>query len=123
MLRALVYILLRGLKLRCPCCGHGRLFKSALQMYVRCSPCDEVFNRESCQYFGAIYINLGLTLGLITTGFVATEAFTILSLLQQLTIWIPIAALGPFMFYRHSKGIWTSIIFLGEGRYIQWPNG
>ena len=122
MLRELVDILLRGLKLRCPCCGHGRLFKSALQMHVRCSSCDEVFDREPGQCFGAIYINLGLTLGLTVTGFVVTETFTILSVLQQLTIWIPIAALGPFVFYRRSKGIWTSIIFLGEGLYIPWPN-
>jgi uncharacterized protein (DUF983 family) len=103
MLWELVCILLRGLKLRCPCCGHGRLFKLALQMHVRCSSCDEVFDREPGQRFGAIYINLGLTLGLAATGFVATEAFTILPVLQQLTIWIPIAALGPFMFYRRSK--------------------
>lgn len=41
---------------------------------------------------------------------------------QQLTIWTPAAALGPFVFYRLSKGLWTSIIFLGEGLYIPWPN-
>jgi len=26
------------------------------------------------------------------------------------------------VFYRLSKGLWTSIIFLGEGLYIPWPN-
>ena len=69
-------------------------------MHDYCSGCDERFEREPGQWFGAIYINLGLTLGLVVTGF----------------------ALGPLVFYRLSKGLWTSIIFIGEGLYIPWPN-
>ena len=122
MLLELFDILLRGLKLRCPCCGHGRLFKTALRMYDHCSACDEKFEREPGQWFGAVYINLGLTLTFAIMGYVVTQTFASLSTIQHLSIWIPIAALGPFVFYRLSKGIWTSIIFLGEGLYIPWPN-
>ena len=122
MLLELFDILLRGLKLRCPCCGHGRLFKTAFRMHDHCSACDEKFEREPGQWFGAVYINLGLTLAFATIGSMATQIFTSLSTTQQLSIWIPITALGPFVFYRLSKGLWTSIIFLGEGLYIPWPN-
>ena len=122
MFQEVVDIFVRGFMLRCPCCGHGRLFKTALHMHARCSACNEKFEREPGQWFGAIYINLGLTLALTVTGFVATQTFTSLSMPQQLTIWTPAAALGPFVFYRLSKGLWTSIIFPGEGLYIPWPN-
>ena len=82
MLLELFDILLRGLKLRCPCCGHGRLFKTALRMHDHCSACDEKFEREPGQWFGAVYINLGLTLAFATLGYVVTQTFTSLSTIQ-----------------------------------------
>jgi len=89
---------------------------------VWCEACDERFEREPGQWFGAIYVNLLLTLALPVVGFTATQAFTSLSMTQQLWIWTPVAALWPLVFYRLSKGLWTSIVFLGEGLYIPWPN-
>ena len=122
MLWELFDILLRGLRLRCPCCGHGQLFKTTFRVHDHCSSCGERFEREPGQGFGAVYINLGLTLALVVTGFVVTQAITSLSTPQQLSILTPIAAIGPLVFYRLSTGLWTSIIFLGEGLYIPWPN-
>ena len=118
----LVDILVRGFKLRCPCCGHGHLFKSTFRLHIRCPACDERFEREPGQWFGAVYINLVLTLALTLIGFTMTQTLTSLSVPQQLWIWMPVSALGPLAFYRLSKGLWTSIIFLGEGLYIPWPN-
>lgn len=40
---------------------------------------------------------------------------------QQLTIWVPASVLGPLVFFRFAEGLWTSIIFLGEGLYTAWP--
>ncbi len=122
MLLEILNILLRGARLRCPCCGYGRLFQSAFTMYDRCTACDEKFEREPGQWFGAIYINLALTVALAVTGFVITQSFTVLTMPQQLTIWVPVSVLGPLVFFRFAKGLWTSIIFLGEGLYIAWPN-
>ena len=121
MLRELVDILMRGFRLRCPCCGHGRLFKTTFQLNVRCMACSERFKREPGQWFGAVYVNLILTLVLPVAGFTTTQTLTALSTTQQFWIWMPVAAIGPFAFYRLSKGLWTSIIFLGEGLYIPWP--
>ena len=61
-------------------------------MHDHCSGCDERFDRDPRQWFGAVYINLGLTLGLVVTGFVITQNFTSLSISQQLSIWTPTAA-------------------------------
>ena len=122
MLPELIDILLRGIRLRCPCCGYGRLFKTTFRLHECCSACDERFEREPGQWFGAIYINLVLTVIIAVAGFTVTQTFTSLSMPQQLWIWTPVAALGPLLFYRLSKGLWTSIVFHGEGLYIPWPN-
>ena len=122
MLPELIDILLRGFRLRCPCCGHGHLFKTRFRLYDSCSACGERFEREPGQWFGAVYINLGLTLVLTSGGFMVTQTFTSLSVPQQLWIWTSVAALGQLAFFRPSKGLWTSIVFHGEGLYIPWPN-
>ena len=113
MLPELFDILLRGFKLRCPCCGHGRLFKTMFRLHDFCSACGERYEREPGQWFGAVYINLGFTV---------TQTFTSLSMPQQLWIWMSVGSIGPLAFYRLSKGLWTSIIFHGEGLYIPWPH-
>ena len=121
MLFEILDILGRGMKLRCPCCGHGRLFKTRFRTHERCSACGERFEREPGQGFGAIYSNLGLSVMLAVTGYLITNTFSPLTMPQQLGIWTSVAALGPVLFFRLAKGLWTSIIFLGEGLYIQWP--
>ena len=115
-------ILGRGIKLRCPCCGHGRLFKTTFRTHDHCSACGERFEREPGQWFGAVYINLGLSGLLAVSGYLVTNAFSTLTTSQQLSIRLMVAALGPMLFFRLAKGLWTSIIFLGEGLYLQWPH-
>ena len=111
-----------GIKLRCPCCGHGRLFKTAFRTHDHCSACGERFEREPGQWCGAVYINLGLSGLLAVSGYLVTNAFSTLTTSQQLSIRLMVAALGPMLFFRLAKGLWTSIIFLGEGLYLQWPH-
>ncbi|MYK89208.1 MAG: DUF983 domain-containing protein, partial [Acidobacteria bacterium] len=75
-------------------------------MYERCSACGERFEREPGQWLGAVYVNLGLTLGLTVTGYLLLQTFTSLPTSQQLPIWPTLAGLAPFAFYRLSKGLW-----------------
>ena len=83
--------------------------------------CDERFEREPGQGFGTIYINLVLTVATVVTGFIFTSTFTSWTSLQQLAVWVPVTAAGPILLYRVAKGLWTSIIFFGEGLYFAWP--
>jgi uncharacterized protein (DUF983 family) len=91
-------------------------------MHDRCSACDEQFEREPGQWLGAIYINLGLTALVVVTGVLLTETFISLTPLQQLAIWLPITACLPICCHRVAKGLWISLIFMGEGLYIPWPH-
>ena len=51
----------RGLRLRCPRCGEGKLFKGLFAMADACSSCGLDFQREQGYYIGAMYINYGMT--------------------------------------------------------------
>jgi len=56
------FILLgRALRLRCPLCGQGKLFRGWLTMHRECPNCGVKFEREPGFFLGSIYINYGLT--------------------------------------------------------------
>ncbi|MEO2198273.1 MAG: DUF983 domain-containing protein [bacterium] len=67
--------------------------------------CDERFEREPGQCFGAIYVNLGLS-GLLTlTAYLITTTLFSLTMTQQRSILIPVAVLGPCLCFRLAKGL------------------
>src|SRR5262245_11384205 len=51
----------RALRLRCPLCGQGKLFRRWLRMHEKCPHCGVKFEREPGFFLGSIYINYGLT--------------------------------------------------------------
>src|SRR5262245_51547648 len=51
----------RALRLRCPLCGRGELFRRWLIMHKQCPGCGVMFEREPGFFLGSIYINYGLT--------------------------------------------------------------
>jgi rubredoxin len=51
-------ILLRGVKLRCPDCGLGPLYRSPFRMHAQCEYCDLIYEREQGYFIGAIYLNV-----------------------------------------------------------------
>lgn len=54
-------LLRRAIRLRCPICGQGKLFRNYLRMEKKCSHCGLHFEREPGFFLGSIYINYGLT--------------------------------------------------------------
>lgn len=62
----------RALRLRCPLCGQGRLFRGWLAMRESCPHCGVKFEREPGFFLGSIYVNYGLT------AVIATAAFMVL---------------------------------------------
>ena len=68
----------RAMRLRCPLCGQGRLFRSGLVMHDACPYCGVKFEREPGFFLGSIYINYGLTaLIAIVAAFVLRFRFNI----------------------------------------------
>jgi len=108
-------ILIRGLLLRCPYCGKGKLFRRGFTMYEKCPVCGWRYEREEGYWTGAIAVNLVVTELLIA--FVAVPLAVALALAQQpitllIIIGLPLPFILPFLFFRHAKSVWMSIDFM-----------
>jgi uncharacterized protein (DUF983 family) len=101
----------RGLRLRCPRCGVGKLFQHGYTMYESCGACGWVFEREEGYWTGALAVNLVVTEILIFAiifPLLITQAPVVLTL----ALGVGAAILTPFLFYRHSKSLWMAMDFL-----------
>lgn len=92
--------------LKCPRCGVGRLFRRPFSMYAKCLHCGLKFEREQGYFVGAIYINYAATVMIAVPGFFILDAWTTLTIHQQLALWVPFAVLFPVLFFHHSRSLW-----------------
>ena len=112
-------VLGRGLRLRCPVCGEGKLFASWFKMHKECPGCELKYERASGYFLGSIYVNYGVTTLIIVAIYFATFITnqvtpdilpTILSPKQSYLLWIlaAIAILFPAWFFRYARGLWLA---------------
>jgi uncharacterized protein (DUF983 family) len=106
-------LLWRGLRLRCPVCGKGKLFRGFFKMYEACPVCHFIYEREEGYFTSSMAINIVIS-ELIVTGLVVP--FAIEAGLNPNIPFIPIMILGsplpiilPILFYRHSRSLWMSL--------------
>jgi len=95
--------ILRALRLRCPRCGDGTLFRGWFTMHDACPACGATFKREQGFYLGSIYINYAATV--IGTG--ALYAVLVLGLgwsnEAALTACLVAAVIVPVWFFRYAR--------------------
>ena len=108
-------ILIRGLLLRCPHCGKGKIFRRFFTTYEQCPVCGWRYEREEGYWTGAIALNLVVTELLIA--FVAVPFAIWLAANHQpitllILIGLPMPFLLPLLFFRHAKSLWMSIDFM-----------
>ncbi len=107
--RSLTTQISRGLRLRCPVCGQGKLFRGWFTMYDDCSYCHFRYERSPGFWLGSIYANYGLTALIVTGAFFAlffTEALP-----EEWTkgLLLAFSLLFPLWFFRYARGIWLAI--------------
>jgi len=95
----------RGLRLRCPVCGKGRLFSGIFRVPEKCPACGAPYAREAGFFLGSIYINYGLT------ALIAAVVYPILMFNEV----VPISYLNfcsfafvvifPLLFFRHARSL------------------
>lgn len=104
----------RGIKLCCPVCGQGKLFRSFFVMHERCSCCGVGFAREHGQWVGSLDINTFATAILVMVG---AGFGPLWPLGTSLAVWCSAAVLVPIATFRFSRGLWTAIVHLTGGVY------
>lgn len=109
-------ILGRILLLRCPRCGASPVYTGMFTMRSTCRGCSLRFEREPGYFIGAIYLNYGLTAGLMIGGYFALERFTSLEPASLLMVCAAVGVVVPILFFRHARLLW-----LGVDLYIDPP--
>lgn len=104
----------RGLKLRCPVCGNGKLFATYFRMKDVCDCCGVGFAREHGQWVGSLDINTLLTAVVLMGGIAVSPLWPIGT---SLAVFCTAAVVFPIVTFRFSRGVWTAIVHLTGGVY------
>ncbi len=111
-MRRIIRILLLGLLLICPACQRGRMFRSLFTMNVRCPVCGVIFERDAGEVTGGMAINMTLTSMLAVVGGGLLGVLTDLPALLLILVVGGVTVAFGLLFYRHARGLWTSILYL-----------
>jgi uncharacterized protein (DUF983 family) len=102
-------ILGRSLRLRCPVCGRGTLFRDWLSMNKTCPACGAVFEREPGFFLGSIYVNYGLTALIVAIAYPILLFQGVLSQRALLAISLAFVVLFPLWFFRYARALWLGL--------------
>jgi uncharacterized protein (DUF983 family) len=106
-------MLWRGITLRCPRCGSGRVFSGPFKLKDRCPRCDLLFAREEGFWLGAYVINFGVGEGLVGIFLMVFLYVKINSDSMRLAPWIitgiALAIVLPILFFPFSRTVWAAI--------------
>ncbi|GIW96566.1 MAG: hypothetical protein KatS3mg110_4607 [Pirellulaceae bacterium] len=100
-------ILTRAVRLRCPACGHERLY-SGWAMRRSCPKCGLNWQREPGFYLGSIYINYGLTALLLAIVYPLLLFGGWASNQQLLAGALVFCLIFPIWFHRYARSLWLA---------------
>jgi uncharacterized protein (DUF983 family) len=96
------------MRLRCPLCGVGEMFRGWFRMNERCRSCGFKFERESGYFLGSIYINYGAAV------LIAVVMHLLLEYVWQVPIVLQAVILSAFvvafgvLFFRWARALWLA---------------
>jgi len=99
-------LVFRALRLRCPVCGKGRLFRGWFKMHDDCQECGAKFERESGFYLGSIYMNYGLTALIVAIGYPVLLFNGVVKENPLLVMAMVFSILFPIWFFRYARALW-----------------
>jgi uncharacterized protein (DUF983 family) len=107
----------RGLRLRCPRCGDGRLYKTFFRMNRECNVCGLGYYRESGYYVGAMMINYGITAALVLAVYLISRLMPEIwhaSPELKIATWMCAAIIVSLLLVRTTRGLWLAFDYWVE---------
>jgi uncharacterized protein (DUF983 family) len=106
-------VLVRGLHLRCPCCGLGTLFSKPFRMRHDCPVCGLTNFRESGYYVGAMIINYAATSFIMLVIYLLVVFFVppIWNAPPEtkIPVWMAAAIVVSLALFHHSRAMWLAV--------------
>lgn len=99
----------RALRLRCPRCGVGELFRGWFTMHERCAECGLKYERAPGYYLGSAYINYGAIALLTTTTYIALRFGAGVSTATLKYPLLAVAVVLPLLTFRHARALWLAM--------------
>ena len=100
-------LLSRAVRLRCPLCGRGKMFRGWFRSNETCSHCGIKFEREPGFFLGSIYFNYGLTALIVAIAYPILMFNKVLSNDALMGISLGFVLIFPVLFFRHSRALWA----------------
>jgi uncharacterized protein (DUF983 family) len=112
---------MRGLRLRCPCCGLGTLFFRPFRMRHDCPVCGLAYFREPGYYVGAMIINYAVTSFLMLVIYLLV-AFLVPPIWnappeRKIPVWMGAAIAVSLALFHHCRAMWLAVDYWLE----PWP--
>ena len=104
----LVVLVARAIRLRCPGCGRGKIFRGWFTMHEACPHCGRPFQRGPGFFLGSIYFNYGVTALLVTVMYFAFFFGEVLTDRQLLVVTLAFALVFPLWFFRYARALWVA---------------
>jgi uncharacterized protein (DUF983 family) len=98
----------RAVRLSCPVCGQGRLFRHWFTMHPRCRACGFRYERGPGYWLGSIYVNYGLTALIVTAGYLGLFFSEAIEPTALLWICVGFCFLFPLWFFRYARAVWAA---------------
>jgi uncharacterized protein (DUF983 family) len=104
----MLLLVARALRLRCPACGVGKIFRGWFTMHDACSHCGRTFDRGPGYFLGSIYFNYGITAMLVVAMFFTFFFTEWLTGNQSLWALSAFALVFPLWFFRYARALWIA---------------
>ncbi len=98
----------RGIRLKCPLCGAGRLYSGLIAMHKNCSACGFHFERAPGYFLGSTYINYGATTLLTTWTYMVLRFGLGVSKSLLIPALATFCVIFPVVFFRYARSLWLS---------------
>jgi uncharacterized protein (DUF983 family) len=99
----------RALRLRCPRCGEGKLFRGLMTMHHHCDHCGYVFERAPGYFLGSTYMNYGFTTLSLTALYMGLHYGLDISNAALAIPLLAYCALVPLIIFRYARAWWLAM--------------
>lgn len=100
-----------AVRLRCPACGHGRLYAQLFDMHPACLACGQTFVMGDGDFVGGVYLNYGVVAIISFILFAMMEQAGTYTVGQEVGYLMTFVVLFPLLTVRHTRAFFLATVY------------